>query len=94
MAIRDITNGALMRSSDGGTNWEQLSGGLPNPFQSMVECIDFEPDRPDHLFIATGGEGARFIKLEEGEIYHSQNRGDQWEKISLRFPIIYALALQ
>lgn len=86
-------NGALMRSSDGGASWEQLSGGLPDPFQSMVECIDFDPDEPDHVFIGTGGEGARFIKLEDGEIYRSEDRGNRWEKIPLRFPIIYALAV-
>jgi photosystem II stability/assembly factor-like uncharacterized protein len=88
-----MANGVLMRSSNRGTSWEQLIEGLPNPFQSMVECIDFDPDEPDHVFIGTGGEGARFIKLEEGELYHSEDRGDHWEKIPLRFPIIYALAV-
>jgi photosystem II stability/assembly factor-like uncharacterized protein len=87
-------NGALMRSSDGGMNWNQLTQGLPNPFESMVECIEFDPERPDHILVATGGEGARYIKLTEGEIFHSQDRGDHWEKIPLRFPIIYALAVQ
>jgi len=87
-------NGALMRSSDGGANWQPLTEGLPNPFESMVECIEFDPDQPDHVFIGTGGEGARFIKLTDGEIFHSRDRGDHWEKISLSFPIIYALAVQ
>jgi photosystem II stability/assembly factor-like uncharacterized protein len=87
-------NGALMRSTDGGESWRQLTDGLPNPFESMVECIEFDADQPDHLFIGTGGEGARFIKLEEGELYHSRDRGNHWEKILLRFPIIYALAVQ
>lgn len=87
-------NAALMRSSDRGASWRPLTEGLPNPFQSMVECIDFDADAPDHVFIATGGEGGRFIGLEEGEIYHSADSGDRWEKIPLRFPIIYALAVQ
>jgi photosystem II stability/assembly factor-like uncharacterized protein len=87
-------NGALMRSSDGGENWEHLIQGLPNPFQSMVECIEFDPERPDDLFIATGGEGARFIKLEQGEVFHSADGGNRWQQIPLRFPIIYALAVQ
>jgi photosystem II stability/assembly factor-like uncharacterized protein len=86
-------NGALMRSTDGGATWQQLTDGFPNPFQSMVECIEFDPADPDHIFAGTGGEGARFIKLEEGEIFHSLDRGDRWEKIPLRFPIIYALAV-
>jgi photosystem II stability/assembly factor-like uncharacterized protein len=87
-------NGALMRSSDGGANWQPLTAGLPTPFESMVECIEFDPDQPDHILIGTGGEGARFIKLTEGEIFRSLDRGDHWEKIPLRFPIIYALAVQ
>jgi len=86
-------NGALMRSSDRGASWEPLAGGLPDPFHGMVECIDFDPDQPDHVFIGTGGEGARFIKLDAGEIFHSEDRGDLWRKIPLRFPIIYALAV-
>jgi photosystem II stability/assembly factor-like uncharacterized protein len=87
-------NGALMRSSDRGASWQHLGSGLPSPFQSMVECIEFDLDQPDHVFIGTGGEGARFIKLEEGEIFHSADRGDHWEKVPLAFPIIYALAVQ
>jgi hypothetical protein len=91
---RPRPNGALMRSSDGGANWQPLTAGLPTPFESMVECIEFDPDQPDHILIGTGGEGARFIKLTEGEIFRSLDRGDHWEKIPLRFPIIYALAVQ
>jgi hypothetical protein len=87
-------NGALMRSSDGGVTWQQLAGGFPSPYESMVECIDFDPDEPDHVFVGTGGEGARYIKLEDGEIFHSADRGDSWDKVPLRFPIIYALAVQ
>jgi len=87
-------NGALMRSSDGGVTWQQLAGGFPSPYESMVECIDFDPDEPDHVFVGTGGEGARYIKLEDGEIFHSADRGDSWEKVPVQFPIIYALAIQ
>ena len=70
--------------------WQQLAGGFPNPYQS----IEFDPAEPDHIFIGTGGEGARYIKLESGEIFHSGDRGDTWARIPLRFPIIYALAIQ
>ena len=87
-------NGAILRSVDGGVSWQQLEGGFPTPFESMVECIEFDPDQPDSIFLGTGGEGARYIKLDKGEIYRSINRGDTWEKIPLRFPIVYALAAQ
>lgn len=87
-------NGAILRSVDGGVSWQQLEGGFPSPFESMVECIEFDPDQPDNIFLGTGGEGARHAKLDKGEIYRSINRGDSWEKMPLRFPIIYALAAQ
>lgn len=87
-------NGAILRSVDGGVSWQQLEGGFPCPFESMVECIEFDPDQPDNVFLGTGGEGARYIKLDKGEIFRSINRGDSWEKIPLRFPIVYALAAQ
>ena len=87
-------NGAILRRVDGGVSWQQLEGGFPTPFESMVECIEFDPDQPDHVFVGTGGEGARYIKLDKGEIYRSINRGDSWEKIPLRLPIVFALAAQ
>ena len=87
-------NGALMRSSDGGSTWQQLAGGFPAPLESMVECIEFDPQVPDHVFVGTGGEGARYIKLDKGEIFHSGDGGDNWQKLPFGFPIIYALALQ
>jgi hypothetical protein len=86
-------NGALMRSTDGGATWQQLAGGFPTPYESMVECIEFDPAQPDHVFAGTGGEGARYIKLDRGEIFQSVNRGDSWEKLPLTFPLIYALAV-
>lgn len=87
-------NGAIMRSLDGGVSWQQLAGGFPSPFESMVECIEFDPDQPNDVYLGTGGEGARYIKLDRGEIFRSADCGDHWEKIPLSFPIIYALAVQ
>jgi hypothetical protein len=54
-------NGALIRSADGGMTWQQPAGGFPNHYPSMVEYIEFDPAEPDHLFVGTGGEGARYI---------------------------------
>jgi photosystem II stability/assembly factor-like uncharacterized protein len=87
-------NGALMRSDDGGATWRQLNAGFPNPYENMVECIEFDADTPDHVFVGTGGEGARYIKLDKGEIFHSSDRGDSWARVPFDFPIIYALAVQ
>ena len=87
-------NGAIMRSSDGGASWQQLTDGFPSPFESMVECIEFDADQPNDVYLGTGGEGARYIKLDKGEIFRSADCGDHWEKLPLSFPIIYALAVR
>jgi photosystem II stability/assembly factor-like uncharacterized protein len=87
-------NSALMRSRDGGASWEELNGGFPRPCERMVECIDFDPAEPDHVFVGVGGDGARYTKLNEGDVFHSRDGGDHWEKLPLNFPIIYALAIQ
>ena len=85
---------ALMRSTDGGRTWQRLANGLPDPLVSMVECIEIDREDPKTVVIATGGEGARFVKLTEGEVFLSNDRGDHWGKIGESFPIIYSLALQ
>jgi hypothetical protein len=30
-------------------------------WNGIVECIEFDLAEPDHLFVGTGGEGARYI---------------------------------
>jgi photosystem II stability/assembly factor-like uncharacterized protein len=89
-----VADGALMRSNDAGTTWEQLGEGLPNPLLNMIECIEFDPDDSQSMVIATGGEGARYVKLDRSEVYLSVNRGEQWEEIIGGLPNIGSLALQ
>ena len=60
------------------------------PIKFALWALD--PSNSERIY--AGGEGARYIKLEAGEIFHSGDRGDTWDKIPLRFPIIYALAIQ
>ena len=88
-----VADGALMRSKDSGKTWQQLNEGLPQPLQNMVECIEFDPDDPKTMAIATGGEGARYVKLEKSEVYLSSNGGDSWELILDKLPNICSLAV-
>jgi photosystem II stability/assembly factor-like uncharacterized protein len=89
-----IADAALMRSPDAGKTWEQLKGGLPEPMQNMVECIEFDPDDPKTMAIATGGEGARYVKLEKSEVFLSSTRGEHWEQILGELPNVCSLAVQ
>lgn len=85
---------AVMRSTDGGQSWQRMTNGLPDPLMSMVECIEMDPQDAGTLVIATGGEGARFVGLTEGELYLSDDHGENWAKIGESLPIIYSLAVQ
>jgi photosystem II stability/assembly factor-like uncharacterized protein len=89
-----VADGALMRSQDSGKTWEQLNEGLPQPLQNMIECIEFDPEDSNTIAIATGGEGARYVKLEKSEVYLSENRGQHWEQILGDLPNICSLAVQ
>jgi hypothetical protein len=89
-----LADGALMRSKDAGTTWEQLGDGLPAPLLNMIECIEFDPEDPQTMVIATGGEGARFVNLDKSEVYLSSNHGERWEQILGDLPNICSLALQ
>lgn len=85
---------ALMKSTDGGRTWRRLTGGLPERMLSMVESIEFDPEDPSTVLMATGGEGARYIKLTEGELFMSRDGGERWERIGGALPLVTALAVQ
>ena len=53
--------------------WEQLSGGLPEPMDYMAY----------DLATIAGKPGLLYAGLANGEIWHGQNFGDQWEKLPL-----------
>lgn len=51
--------------------WVQLSGGLPEPLDYMAFDLAVDPDRPGHLYAG----------LANGQVWASQDYGDQWEKL-------------
>jgi hypothetical protein len=51
--------------------WERLSGGLPDPLDSMPYAL-------------TTVDGTLFAGLADGELYRSDDRGDGWEPLPLR----------
>jgi photosystem II stability/assembly factor-like uncharacterized protein len=89
-----LADGALMQSRDVGKSWRQLNEGLPQPLRNMIECIEFDPEDSNTMVIATGGEGARYVKLEKSEVYLSSDGGEHWEQILGDLPNICSLAVQ
>jgi len=63
-------NAYIFRSS-GGAPWEKLTGGLPDPLDYMAYSLVTLPGRP----------GVIFTGLANGDVWHSTNYGDNWERM-------------
>ncbi|MEM8906908.1 MAG: T9SS type A sorting domain-containing protein, partial [Bacteroidota bacterium] len=74
------TDGNVSRTVDGGTNWENISAGLPKRYITSVKASDaFE----DHVYITHSG-----YKDNENipHVHRSTDRGNTWESISDGLP--------
>ncbi|MCC6815072.1 MAG: glycosyl hydrolase [Saprospiraceae bacterium] len=65
---------ALFKSTDGGSSWKQLNGGLPSGDLGRIG-IAISPVNPDIIFAVVEAR-------DNGGIYRSINRGNSWEKRS------------
>ncbi|MFN0014870.1 MAG: WD40/YVTN/BNR-like repeat-containing protein [Saprospiraceae bacterium] len=69
---------ALFKSTDGGTTWKKLEGGLPGGDLGRIG-IDISPANPDYVYaVVEGGD-------KKGGIYRSTDRGASWDKMSESF---------
>jgi len=68
----------IYRASNG--SWQALAGGLPEPLQAMPYAL-----------LATGDR--LFAGFGDGHLWQSGNRGDTWERCSLREPLERVIAL-
>ena len=73
--------GRIYRSNDGGENWTQLGGGLPDGIVGKIDLAVSRatPERVYALIEAPDGEGG---------LYRSDNRGDSWELISTEYGLL------
>jgi hypothetical protein len=62
---------AYIFRSVGGAPWEKLGGGLPQPLMSMPYALLTDADAPGHLYAG----------LSNGDVWHTKDRGDRWEKL-------------
>jgi photosystem II stability/assembly factor-like uncharacterized protein len=60
--------GNLLKSKDGGNNWQRISKGLDHQYE--LSTLKIAPNSPQTIFLATLGDG----------IYKSQDGGDSWNK--------------
>ncbi len=61
--------GAILRTRDGGRSWQSLRGHLANP-------------KGRHLYSLQFGGGKLYVVGEQGSIYVSRDRGEQFEALS------------
>ena len=71
-------NAAIYRSA-GGAPWERLSGGLPQPLTHLAYALQTDPGAPGHLYAG----------LSSGEVWHTADYGDSWEKLPFNLGRIY-----
>jgi hypothetical protein len=68
--VNGKSNAAIFRSA-GGAAWEKLGGGLPEPLNYMANALLTDQDAPGHVYAG----------LANGEVWHSADYGDNWEKL-------------
>lgn len=69
---------ALYKSTDGGTTWKKLEGGLPDGDLGRIG-IDVSPANPDYVYAVVEARD------QKGGIYRSTDRGASWNKMSDAF---------
>jgi photosystem II stability/assembly factor-like uncharacterized protein len=63
---------AIVRSV-GGTPWQRLMGGLPQPLRHMPYALLTDPTAPGHVYAG----------LSNGEVWHGTDYGDNWHRLPL-----------
>jgi hypothetical protein len=70
---------AYIFRSIGGSRWEKLSGGLPQPLNYMPYALLTDSDMPGHLYAG----------LSSGDVWHMSDYGDHWQQLPLNLGNIW-----
>jgi photosystem II stability/assembly factor-like uncharacterized protein len=62
----------FFRSTDGGRSWESRGGGMPEG--GNIAAIAVSAANPDELYVSDESRG---------QLYHSKDRGTNWEKVDI-----------
>lgn len=72
----EVATASVYRTTDGGENWFNITGNLPNLFPTDLFV---NPNDDEHVFITYGGFGA-------DHVYMTKNGGDTWVNITSNLP--------
>src|SRR5579864_2548942 len=74
-------NSGLFKSTDGGTTWQQLSGGLPTPAQGLGRIgIAIAPSDPSRMYA--------LVEAQQSALYRSNDAGANWQRINTESRIV------
>ena len=69
-------NSGLFKSTDGGTTWKQLTGGLPAFAEGLGRIgIGIAPNDPKRMYALVEARGV-------GGLYRSDDAGDTWKRVN------------
>jgi len=75
------TNGGLFKSSDGGTTWKRLSGGLPDDLTQINFSI--APSSPQRIYAVVGTTEPGDYSSSAGlGFFRSDDAGEHWARIT------------
>ena len=81
--------GYMLKTTDGGKNWELLNKNL----DCDVHTIVLHPDDGNKIFIATGGHDCRAGKAPGRALYSSVDGGKNWAPMAMEFKEEYSVPL-
>jgi photosystem II stability/assembly factor-like uncharacterized protein len=70
---------AYIFRSIGGTTWQKLGGGLPQPLNHMPYALITDPAAPGHVYAG----------LSNGDVWHSTDQGDHWQRLPFNLKSIH-----
>jgi hypothetical protein len=68
----------LLKTTDGGKNWQKLSNGPNDGGKSFTEVLAIDEESPNYIYAGTRG----------GDIYASDDGGESWRKLHIKVPSI------
>jgi len=81
--------GSMVKSTDGGNTWRLLDRDL----DADVHTIVVRPDRPERLFVSTGGHDSRLGHAPGRALYESADGGETWLPMAMEFAQEYGVPL-